>query len=241
LPETASAVPPPSGSKPPAEASAGNRQAPVIALIAGGLALAAAVAFVVRSKNEAPPSSVEAQAPAATAPLASAAPATPPAPPPEHGVNVDELPGTAGEPQAIAEAPARSHSPTRSKREPMAARAPEPAAPLPATKPAASAPSEPELKPADGRMGPPEKPSTGAVQAALGSVIGGARSCVSGQERPSSATVVFGSDGRVQSVAVSGAAAGTPAAACIRSALEKARVHPFAKPTFSASVTIRPN
>jgi hypothetical protein len=225
---------------PPAEAITGSRRGPLIALIGGGLALAAAVALVMRTKDEAPPS--QAQAPAA-APLASAAPA-PPAAMPEPGVNVDDLAAAPESKAARAPRPVAKPGVAPRPEQPVA-ELPQPAPAPPAAaaaKPQASSASEPELKPADGRnAGLPEKPSTGAVQAALGSVIGGARSCVSGQNRPSSATIVFGSDGRVQSVAVGGAAADTPAAACIRSALQKARVHPFAKPTFSASVTIRPN
>jgi hypothetical protein len=53
--------------------------------------------------------------------------------------------------------------------------------------------------------------------------------------------VTFQSDGSVQSVSVSGGAAGKPAETCIRAALMKARVPPFASPTFSAPATIRGN
>jgi len=94
-----------------------------------------------------------------------------------------------------------------------------------------------ELKPTDA-LG--DRPSTGAAQAAVGAVLGAARSCVAGQSAPSSATLVFGSNGQVESVRVSGAAAGTPAAGCVESALKKARVQPFAAPSFSLGVTIRP-
>ena len=87
----------------------------------------------------------------------------------------------------------------------------------------------------------PDKPSSGAVNAAIGSVMGAARACVAGQDGPSTARIVFGSDGKVQSVSVSGAAAGTAAAGCIESAFKKARVQPFAAPTFSIGATIRPN
>ncbi|MCC6214149.1 MAG: hypothetical protein IT376_04730 [Polyangiaceae bacterium] len=87
----------------------------------------------------------------------------------------------------------------------------------------------------------PEKPSSGAVQAALGAVMGAARSCVAGHDQASTVTVAFGSDGRVTSVVVSaGPAAGTPAAACIQAALGRARVEPFARATFSVGATVRP-
>jgi hypothetical protein len=107
-----------------------------------------------------------------------------------------------------------------------------------AERPAASA----VLKPAElGRdSGSADRPSAGAAQAAVGAVLGAARSCIAGQARPSSATIVFGSSGEVSQVSVSGEAAGTPAAGCIESALKKARVQPFAAPTFSLAVTVRP-
>lgn len=86
----------------------------------------------------------------------------------------------------------------------------------------------------------PETPSKGAVLAALGTVMGSARACVAGQEAPSRAVVVFGSNGQVQSVSVSGPAAGTPSEQCIVSALRGARVAPFGRSTFAASASIRP-
>jgi len=97
-----------------------------------------------------------------------------------------------------------------------------------------------KMKPAATAGELPDKPSTGAVQAAIGAVMGSARACVAGQDEDSRATITFGSDGRVQSVAVSGKAAGTPAEACIRAALSKARVQPFARATFSVGSAIRP-
>jgi hypothetical protein len=52
--------------------------------------------------------------------------------------------------------------------------------------------------------------------------------------------VTFGSDGKVQSVTVSGPAVGTPAEACIKDALQKASVGPFSRPSHNVSITIRP-
>ncbi len=95
-----------------------------------------------------------------------------------------------------------------------------------------------ELNPATG--GITDRPSTGAAQAAVGAVLGAARSCIAGQPEASSATIVFGSSGEVTSVNVSGPADGTPAAACIKAALGKARVQPFAASNFSLGVTVRP-
>jgi hypothetical protein len=120
--------------------------------------------------------------------------------------------------------------------------APAPAAP--AEKPADKAlPPDPALRPADSTTAGsiPVKPSTGAVQAALGAVMSGARHCVAGDDAPSSAVVVFGSDGHVQSVNVSGPAAGKPSGACIQSQLSRARVQPFAQSTFSINATVRPD
>jgi len=102
-------------------------------------------------------------------------------------------------------------------------------------------PSDPALRPADSRSGGlPAKPTTGAVQAALGSVMSGARHCVAGDDAPSRAVVVFGSDGRVQQVTVSGAAAGKSSASCIEAQLSRARVQPFGVSSFSVNATVRP-
>lgn len=85
----------------------------------------------------------------------------------------------------------------------------------------------------------PQKPSQGAVTGALGSVLGGARACVGADDPISRATVTFASAGNVTNVSVSGGAVGKPAEACIKAALSKAHVAPFAEATYSAPVTIR--
>lgn len=108
-----------------------------------------------------------------------------------------------------------------------------------AQKPAASAALRPaELNANGGGMS--DRPSTGAAQAAVGAVLGAARACIAGQPQASSATITFGSSGEVTGVNVSGGAEGTPAAACIKGALGKARVQPFAASSFSLGVTVRP-
>lgn len=106
----------------------------------------------------------------------------------------------------------------------------------------AASPVHSGLRPAAGSPtgGLSDRPSTGAVQAAIGSVMGSARSCVAGSSTAVPAQVTFGSDGSVTGVSVSGAAAGTPAASCIESALKRARVAPFATPSFSLMVWVRP-
>ena len=86
-----------------------------------------------------------------------------------------------------------------------------------------------------------QKPSQGAVTGALGAVLPGARGCLGPDDAVSRAQVVFGSNGGVQSINVTGGAAGKPAEACIKGALSAAKVPPFAQPTYSATVTVRPN
>jgi hypothetical protein len=106
---------------------------------------------------------------------------------------------------------------------------------------AGAGPAPSGLRPAAGSPsgGLPDRPSTGAVQAAVGSVMGAARACVAGGAA-TPAQVTFGSDGTVQSVTVSGPNAGTAAASCIDAALRRARVAPFASPNFSLMVWVRP-
>lgn len=86
----------------------------------------------------------------------------------------------------------------------------------------------------------PEIPSQGAIQGAMGAVMGSARACVAGMEDPSRAQVTFVSSGAVSAVSVSGAASGKPAAGCIVSALKRAKVGPFQRSSYSVGVTIRP-
>ena len=120
---------------------------------------------------------------------------------------------------------------------------PAPAAAAPVEKTVEKAlPPDPALRPADSTGGAvPAKPSTGAVQAALGAVMSGARHCVAGEDAASSAVVVFSSDGHVQSVSVNGPAAGQSSGACIQAQLSRARVQPFAAASFSVSATVRPD
>jgi hypothetical protein len=112
----------------------------------------------------------------------------------------------------------------------------------PAEQPGKALPPDAALRPADSTGGAmPVKPSTGAVQAALGAVMSDARHCVAGDESASSAVVVFGSDGRVKSVTVAGPAAGKPSATCIERQLSRARVQPFAATSFSINTAVRPD
>lgn len=103
--------------------------------------------------------------------------------------------------------------------------------------PAVDAPSAPTGAP----QNVPMKPSQGAASGAVGAVLYSARACLGPDDAVSQATIVFQSSGAVQSVSVSGGAAGKPQEACIRQALGRAKVAPFAQPSFAFSVTIRPN
>jgi hypothetical protein len=87
----------------------------------------------------------------------------------------------------------------------------------------------------------PRKPSLGAVQGALGTVLPAARVCLGPDDPISHATITFKSDGSVESVSISGGALGRPAEACIRAALMRAHVPPFAQPIFTAPATVRPD
>lgn len=86
----------------------------------------------------------------------------------------------------------------------------------------------------------PQKPSQGQVAGAIGAVLPDAKHCLNEGDPISRANVVFKSDGSVQAVTVSGFAAGKPAEACIKTALGKAKVSPFAEASYSFPVTVRP-
>lgn len=240
----------------------------VIAIgLVGLFAVAAAAAgfmFVSKSKttDTAPVAKIEAPAsPVAVAPKAETqAPVA--AVDPNAGVDLNNLPTQAQPGKPVA--PAAKAAPGG----PLAAAAPLAAAPPAAEKPEAKKPEAPKapegpagslndaMKQAVGPVadnanqakseGPqfaagtvPQKPSQGALTSALASVMGSAKACGADEEGVSRATVTFQSAGTVQSVNVSGAAAGKPAAECIKGALMKAKVAPFAEPTFTTSVTIR--
>lgn len=87
----------------------------------------------------------------------------------------------------------------------------------------------------------PMKPSQGALSGAISAVMPSARQCLGPDDPISQASIVFQSNGTVQSVSITGYAAGKPAEACIRQALMRAKVAPFAQATFTTYATIRPN
>jgi hypothetical protein len=148
--------------------------------------------------------------------------------------------------EAPAAAPAAPAHPPAAAPAPAAPAAPEPTGLVGAIKKAAghietgpgpekAAPAPPPI-----RGDIPDRPAQGAVTGALGAPRAAARTCLAGQDAPSRATVVFASTGKVQSVTVSGPAAGTPAEACIKTALSKTVVGPFKEATSSITVTITP-
>ncbi len=241
-----------------------------IALVGGGLALAAALLLWLKQPAPAPAplvsNDVVAAAAQDTAQSHAASPALSPAAT-DHPATA-AVAATAVDPNALSEESAAKTAEAAHAK--VAASAPAAAAPAvsasaagpapekfvleedqpstvtsakPAEKPVEQAlPTDPALRPADSTGGAiPVKPSTGAVQAALGAVMSGARHCVAGDEEASSAVVVFASDGHVQSVSVHGPAAGKPAATCIEGQLSRARVQPFAAQSFSVNATVRPD
>ncbi|MES1177182.1 MAG: hypothetical protein ABUL62_22865 [Myxococcales bacterium] len=246
----------PEAPKQPAEGT--PRPWPKLALGVPLLALAAAALLWLRRPAE--PAPLVTNALPAAAPQAKPSPAAvaarDPGPSVPQGIDPSTLPGeAAAKPAEVARgkavagpaAPAAG-TPARSAAEKVVLDEQE-SAPVAAVPPAEqekvvekTLPPDPALRPADSSGGElPVKPSSGAVQAALGAVMSGARHCVAGDDAPSSAVVRFGSDGRVQSVAVSGPASGKASGACIEAQLTKARVQPFAASNFSVNATIRPD
>jgi hypothetical protein len=228
-------------------------------------AMAAGAFFVVRNQAQ-----KAARAVAMTTPVEApqAGPDQAPAPPaataPDDGLTVtqDNTPAPAkvgGGAKAASKAVAKNDKPSA----PNAAPAPDPklvAKDLPPSQPVSSGPLGDAIKSSVGtgdtaQQTPipaadspqfaagsvPQKPSQGAVTGAIGAALPAARACLQPDSPVSKAMITFGANGSVQSVTVSGAAAGKPAEACIRNALSKAKVPPFAQPTYSASVTVRPN
>jgi hypothetical protein len=258
------APPPPSARRstaPPANAQGGDvMRGPWIGVAIAGVGLAAAFALVLSGRNNQAPVAVIETAqhkvtePTTPAPIAKVE--APPAveaealPAPRAALDATALPSVPHEAAPRAEAKpapagakAASPTPTPAPGKVVAEKIvlEEEGKAAPKAAPSAPRPADAKLRPAElSNDGVTERPSAGAAQAAVGSVLGAARACVAGHPQPSSAQLVFSSDGQVQSVAVAGPAAGTPAAGCIESALKKARVQPFAASSFSLGVTIRP-
>jgi len=253
------------GAAPFAEKKKGNGK--VIALVLGGLVAVSSMAaggfFVMkqRAANEA----AKAAAAVTVAPVVAAAPPevkpADPTPAPEATVDPNALPAVAaakpvakgGAPAPVAVAAAAPAKPTKEESAKLSAKdlPTTPAGPGgdlgAAMGKAVGADGKPvDATPAAGSTGPqfaagtvPQKPSQGAVTGAIGAVLPGARACLGPDDPVSRATITFTSAGSVQSVNVSGGAAGKPAEGCIKAALSKAKVAPFAEATYTAPITIR--
>ncbi len=103
------------------------------------------------------------------------------------------------------------------------------------------APQDDGSKPAaGGGANLPDQPSQGNAQAAVRAVLPAAKACVAGAPEPTTASITFASSGGATSVNVGGWAAANGKAGCVKSALMGARVAPFAKPSFTVPVTVRP-
>ena len=81
------------------------------------------------------------------------------------------------------------------------------------------------------------RPSPGAVIGALNVVLPAARECLGPDDAIRVGTVTFRSDGAVAKVELNGT---RDSDGCIRSAVSRARVEPFADDTFTTRVTVRP-
>lgn len=81
------------------------------------------------------------------------------------------------------------------------------------------------------------RPSAGAVNGAIRTVLPAARACLGAGERERSVSVVFRSDGSVARVELFGNA---PEDDCVRGALARAKLSPFADESFSVRITVRP-
>jgi hypothetical protein len=186
----------------------------------------------------------------AAAPAAAPAQAAPVSETPTPGAGAAAIAAAmAAEGVAPAAPPAKVAEPAApppAKAAPAVPAAPEPTGLAGAIKKAVG-PTEPapaaekaEAKAPPPRGDIPELPAQGAISGALGSPRVAARNCLVGQEGPSRATIVFASSGSVQTVTVTGPAAGTPAAECIKTAMSKTVVGPFKHASFSVSTTISP-
>ncbi len=243
----------------PGEASSGvrPRRRPAAWIVAGGLAAAAMaatfVAIDLRRQGDPGPVALTA-APQGGASVAAAAPMprTTGSPPPV------DVPGIAPSllPVAPSAAPSGPVPPAllaAARRAPGAraggaAAGPSPADPAAGATPAAS--PDDSLQPAaavapGSSLGPgpwsvPRRPSVGAIQGALGSAIPGARACLDASDPPYRAVVTFQSDGTVRDVALpeTGEPSGAKEA-CVKAALRKAAVPPFAEESYAAPATVR--
>src|SRR5207244_4159549 len=163
------------------------------AMVLGLAAIAAGAFIAVRVLNPSPAPGAAATAPAAVVAAAPVLPASPTSP---AAAPVAEVAANTPAPQALQPSGAGAAGPAAAGAE----------APTPAAAPVAPAGSV------------PQRPSQGAVTGALGAVLPDARACLGPDDPVSKARVVFGSNGSVESITVTGFAAGKPVEACIKGA-----------------------
>jgi hypothetical protein len=229
-------------------------------IVGGVLALGAAAAallLLMKAPGGAPAPATVAASVAAT----STTPAPPVTPPPALAADPNALPAASSDERLALAPKAAKTGPGKPAPEPIAkaeraprvgaapmdvAPSPAPAADLASALRKESGDDGSEKTPAAALTGAgsasvPQKPSQGAVTGALGAVLPEARACLGPDDPVSRATIVFLSSGAVQSVSVSGPATGRPSEGCIKDALSKAKVQPFAEPSYTASITVRHN
>lgn len=256
--DAAEAAPRPARSVPPPPARDGHRSRDraVIWALSGALAAAAAALVYVSTRPSASEEAVALNQASARAPARQRddEPIAAEPPPAEKAASaplaLDDLPE-----ETADEAPRQGASATLSleRREMPASTTPRANAVAPQTEASkqdlgraleeragSGSPPAEKLRPASRKRALPKKPALGAVQAAIGARMSAARLCLAGQDDGAKVKVTFSSDGKVDQVAASHAAAGTPAESCLRGAFMSARVPAFEEPSFTASITVRP-
>jgi len=217
----------------------------IIGAATGALGLVSSLVAVVTVFTREPPSSLQPQIVTVTVPASA-----------EQGLALGQAPETADPSSFPLEPPQTSQPQTTEADTPDAGNdTTSPASKPTATKTGDSAgarPGSPDTSGASKAQVPtattqpldqkplPEKPWPSAIQSAMGSVREKARACVAGQTEPTQAMITLVSSGAIKSISISGGAAGTPAAACVRDALMPARVGPFKQETYRFNYTIRP-
>lgn len=98
-------------------------------------------------------------------------------------------------------------------------------------------PSNATADPSGGSKARTIRPSPGAVLGAINGVLPAARACLSPDEPIRTGAIVFAGSGAVSRVDLNGSKSSD---ACIRDALARARIEPFADDSFTTRVTVRP-
>ena len=240
--QAASVTPPPMAAidpvSPPSTRSPRHRTAFFLGGLGAAVLAAACVFAVVRTRAPEP----TAAAPSVASASVMAEPAPAPAAAPAES-SVAESPSETPPLETLAQQ-APAHPEKKSGSRPTASGKKPVASSKGAKKDVPPASSDPMMRiaaaPTDSTGAVPQKPSNGAVQAGLSAVLPKARACLRGDEGASRVTLTFDSSGKVQSSSLAGPASKKPAEACIKAALGKMKLPPFAEPKFSAIVTVRP-